>query len=261
MNLEQFGEELKKLRQEKEVSLSDISVETRINQKFLESIESGKFHILPQTYIRAFLKEYASMIGADPDEILEKYDLARQETLTSNIFESNLQSKHKIQKEDQKPFELSSIQRNLIFGSIILLAIVVITILAYTNRNSTSDKPPKEISFDNVIRENEAVSITAPYTITDTQTTPRIQKIDSLYLQINTQDSVWISILIDGKKGESYLLSPNRKKTWVAKEKFSITMGNAGGAFFQLNGKDIGYLGKRGAVIRNAIITEANLNY
>ena len=36
-------------------------------------------------------------------------------------------------------------------------------------------------------------------------------------------------------------------------------MGNAGGATFQLNGKDIGPLGKRGAVVRNAVITEANL--
>jgi hypothetical protein len=36
-------------------------------------------------------------------------------------------------------------------------------------------------------------------------------------------------------------------------------MGNAGNATFQLNGKDIGSLGRRGAVVRNAVISEANL--
>ena len=46
---------------------------------------------------------------------------------------------------------------------------------------------------------------------------------------------------------------------WAAKERFVVTMGNAGGATFQLNGKDIGALGKRGAVVRNAVISEANL--
>lgn len=45
----------------------------------------------------------------------------------------------------------------------------------------------------------------------------------------------------------------------MAKERFVITMGNAGGATFQLNGKDIGALGKRGAVVRNAVISETSL--
>jgi hypothetical protein len=66
--------------------------------------------------------------------------------------------------------------------------------------------------------------------------------------------------LIDGKKGEAYLFGANRKKAWAAKERFVITMGNAGGATFQLNGKDIGALGKRGAILRNTVITEANLS-
>jgi hypothetical protein len=47
---------------------------------------------------------------------------------------------------------------------------------------------------------------------------------------------------------------------WAAKERFVVTMGNAGGATFRLNGKDIGSLGKRGAIVRNSILTEANLN-
>jgi hypothetical protein len=44
-----------------------------------------------------------------------------------------------------------------------------------------------------------------------------------------------------------------------ARDKFSITMGNAGGATFKLNGKELGALGKRGAVVRNVLINEARL--
>src|SRR5512141_2216644 len=80
MNLEQFGEELKQTRLEKELSLMDISAETRISLKFLDAIEKGQFQILPQTYVRAFLREYASMIGVDPNEIMLRYDDAKQES-------------------------------------------------------------------------------------------------------------------------------------------------------------------------------------
>ncbi len=80
MTLEQFGKELQTARQEKNISLMDISIETRISVKFLEAIEQGQFHLLPQTYIRAFLREYASFIGIDSDEIMKRYVLATGES-------------------------------------------------------------------------------------------------------------------------------------------------------------------------------------
>ena len=76
MNLEQFGEELKQTRLEKELSLMDISAETRISIKFLDAIERGQFQILPQTYIRAFLREYALMAGLDPIDVVQRYESA-----------------------------------------------------------------------------------------------------------------------------------------------------------------------------------------
>ena len=60
MTLEQFAEGLKQLRIEKQLTLLDISTETRINIKFLMAIENGQFYMLPQTYIRAFLREYST---------------------------------------------------------------------------------------------------------------------------------------------------------------------------------------------------------
>lgn len=79
MDLKQFGEELKQLRLEKKISLVDISTETRINVKFLEAIERGEFHILPQTYVRAFLREYATILDLDPLDLLQRYEHAHQE--------------------------------------------------------------------------------------------------------------------------------------------------------------------------------------
>jgi transcriptional regulator with XRE-family HTH domain len=264
MNLEKFGEELKQARLEKKVSLMDISTETRINIKYLEAIERGEFHILPQTYVRAFLREYALMIGLDPDYILQQYNLARQEAVSRKSVEAmpqqtSIQDRILTGLLTRRFFSLSSLQRNIAFGIFIIAAIVIIIVLANVNKNSEFEKPITEVPFDRVIRESEATSIASPSIVADSTRVFVAPQKDSLRLEITTLDSVWISLLIDGKKGEEYLFGVNRRRVWTAKERFVVTMGNAGGATFRLNGKNIGSLGKPGAVVRNAIITEANL--
>jgi len=52
-----------------------VAVQTRISLKFLEALEAGNFEILPETYIRAFIRDYAKAIGLDPDETIRRFDL------------------------------------------------------------------------------------------------------------------------------------------------------------------------------------------
>jgi cytoskeletal protein RodZ len=264
MNLEEFGEELKHARIEKELSLMDISAETRISLKFLDAIEHGQFQILPQTYVRAFLREYALLTGLDPDDIMVRYDAARLESSLRKPDEPAPQRptyQQSIQEETGKKgqFSLSPLQRNIAFGVFVGTAIVLVAILATMNRNANTGNTVEEVPFDRVVRESEAVTIPQPAPVADSSPVISSLRTDSLRLEMITRDSVWINILIDGKIGQTYLFGAKKKRSWAAKERFIITMGNAGGATFQLNGKDIGPLGKRGAVVRNAVISEANL--
>ncbi|MBI4429704.1 MAG: DUF4115 domain-containing protein [Ignavibacteriales bacterium] len=261
MTLEEFGRELQKLRQERRVSLMDISSSTRINLKFLEAIEAGRFSVLPQTYIRAFLKEYADAVSAPVEEILKKYDKARQ--AQSPIAASGAQlreQKDRATSTEQVPSHSFSsvIRKNAVFAGFALAALTLTAYLISTSSGDGTAQPPSEVSFDNVVKETEAATTrkSAASPSVPILNPPR----DSLRLEMATRDSVWMSILIDGKRTEEYLFAPNRRKTWVAKQRFSITMGNAGGATFILNGKELGVLGKRGAVIRNAIIEDSTQN-
>ncbi|MBI3005127.1 MAG: DUF4115 domain-containing protein [Ignavibacteriales bacterium] len=261
MTFEEFGEELRTLRQERRVSLMDISSSTRINMKFLEAIEAGRFSVLPQTYIRAFLREYADAVGAPVDEILTKYDeAARGASSTSVSGPSPRELKERPTGSEQVPsFTVSTLlKKNVVFAGIALAAMSLTLYLISTGPGSGASQPPAEISFDNVVKETEAASTKSVASSPSVPTLKPPQ--DSLRLEMSTRDSVWMSILIDGKRTEEYLFAPNRKKTWVAKDRFSITMGNAGGASFILNGKELGVLGKRGAVIRNAIIEDSTLH-
>jgi hypothetical protein len=88
------------------------------------------------------------------------------------------------------------------------------------------------------------------------QSTPVI---DSLRLEITTTDSVWVSVVIDATRKGEYLFPAGRVRTWAARDQFVISMGNAAAATFRLNGKDLGALGRRGAVARNVLITQAGV--
>ncbi len=82
---------------------------------------------------------------------------------------------------------------------------------------------------------------------------------DSLRLEITTSDTVWVSIIINNVRKGQYLYPPGRNRTWAAKEQFLISMGNAGGATFRLNGGNLGALGKRGAIVRNVLISQSGI--
>ncbi len=70
--------ELQQARIKNNLSLKELSARTRIDLKFLDAMEEGNFSFLPELYVKAFLKEYASAAGLDPDIILKKYARARE---------------------------------------------------------------------------------------------------------------------------------------------------------------------------------------
>jgi len=75
--LKTFAEDLKSIREEKNLSLRTISQQTRLSISILENLENGDYTFQPQAYIRAFLKQYINSLGLDTEDVLFDYDLAR----------------------------------------------------------------------------------------------------------------------------------------------------------------------------------------
>jgi len=75
-----FGEHLVRAREAAGLTLDDIHQRTRISRKNLQLLEAGDFPSIPQTYVRAFVREYARNVGLDEDETLALYnELAERE--------------------------------------------------------------------------------------------------------------------------------------------------------------------------------------
>lgn len=265
MNLESFAAELKKNRIEKQVSLMDISASTRINLKFLEALEEGNFAMLPQTYVRAFIREYADAVGLDPATMLKKYDAihhprqsGEKEREPSAAPPAKVIKPASQQDMSLKPVLVFAKQNALFVGFVLVVAVFVV----YLFRQTSDANTPVNIAetpFDNVVRENAAAQPPEEAPVSLPAVT-RPAAVDSLSLVMTTTDSVWMTITLDDARTLEYLFPPGRKGSWTAKESFTLTMGNAGGAAFVLNGKDLGSLGRPGAVIRNVRVSAANLN-
>ena len=69
-----FGEELRKEREARNISLEEIAEATKIHIKFLKAIEENNFEILPgEFFIKNFIRAYANYLGLDEREVLNRY--------------------------------------------------------------------------------------------------------------------------------------------------------------------------------------------
>lgn len=72
--MEELGRFLKAAREEKGITLAEVSEITKIHRRHLEAIEEGQFDRLPgPVYAKAFLRHYARAVGLDPEYVVDQY--------------------------------------------------------------------------------------------------------------------------------------------------------------------------------------------
>jgi cytoskeletal protein RodZ len=240
--MENFSEYLRKQREERRIRLSDIAVQTRISVNFLEAIEAGKFEILPETYIRAFIRDYAKAVGLDPDETMKRFE----EYIQSTKVAAEQTRASSSDKTKQATITLTNVQK--VFAGIIGLVILIgLSYLAF----SPGKKQPVDIATYESMEEVNQRKFDSAYSVA---TGASSTKGDSARLVLSANDTVWVNLVIDEGKTYDLMMKPGNRFIFWGKKKFNMTVGNAGGLVVSLNGHDYPPLGKPGVVIRNVTI-------
>src|SRR5208337_2410577 len=74
-----FGENLRREREMRGVSLEEISTATKISLRFLDAIEREDFSKLPGgIFSRSFIRSYARYLGLDEERAVAEFQLAAQ---------------------------------------------------------------------------------------------------------------------------------------------------------------------------------------
>ena len=277
-DMKEFAERLRATREAKSLSLADIASTTKIQLKYLRAMEEGNFSFLPPPYVRAFIRDYARALDLDPNEILRQYDAALP----------SIEGAPKPQQFEKKPVqakpsiedEMAELQRGilrslwlsfgdflkqdrtrkkLISGVSVLILLLLLMFIVEMTRNSRGNSTP-ETPFEQIIKEKEQALATHPDSAhTNIALPPGGAMSDSLVLDGRTTHKVWMRLYIDDRPPVEYILLPNMQREWRARNKFQISLGDAGGISFKINGKDLGTLGKSGAVVRNVILTHEGI--
>lgn len=270
---------LKAKREALGLSLKDVFRRTRVSVAYLEAIENGDFHLLPESiYAKNFIKSYARVLDIDGKLILAAYE----DYLNSlNILEN-------LPPEDF-PDKVSFLTRIAHYGPfwgivsilIVIASIIWLISMQYrpatdimndsTGKVSASSENKEQIANTHV---NTAASINEQTTANlnpavndpdrkaqvappggnvtakpsaDDERPAANEEVSRLI--IKATEETWIRIKADQNPVAKVFLKPGEKIEYKA-ARFDIDIGNAGGVKIKFRGKEIENLGKSGQIIR-----------
>ena len=97
-----------KERKSKDLTLEEIANKIKINSKYLEAIEKGNFDILPNVYVRLFIRAYSNFLNLNSSDMLshyEKYTNIKQTKFSFNIKKNKVSS---VSKSSLKSLNIKS---------------------------------------------------------------------------------------------------------------------------------------------------------
>ena len=140
LNSETLGQQLKREREEKKISLEKIANDLKINKKYLSALESERLQDLPAgVYARNYFKAYAEYLNLNVDEILKQYNEEHESGLTKN-------KKNLFAQKVTKARYFFSIPKVFKITAIVLAVFVCITYIGFYLNNLIS--PPDLIIFN-----------------------------------------------------------------------------------------------------------------
>jgi cytoskeletal protein RodZ len=249
--MESLGQQLKREREKKGLSLKEISHQTKIGLRYLEAIENDQLDHLPGGFFtRQILRAYLINIGQEPSSWLTKYQQAG--LLPVEARNSKL-------SKPEKPARAKINNLAWVIITVIVMALFVglIYLSIKTSRKAMEARPvPRVESTATTSKKEPQIEVQAEK---EKPALPAPQY-EGLNLELTFNEDCWIQVYADGNLVLDGLKLEGFKTSVKAKSELIINLGNAGGVSFVLNGKVGKPLGKRGAVVKNIKITKDNLD-
>lgn len=238
------GTILRERREAKGLTRDQAAEATRIKPVFLQAMEEDDYRFLPdELYVVRFLHEYAAFLGLDTTALGNQF---LQQT-------SHAQAAGTAGLGMKEPVRISL--RRLLPVALVLLAALPVLVIGYSlytqggrpaparpasGAPRTLASPPEEVATASAA-PGEMPAIPAPGP-------------EGHLLRVQATDTTWLTVTIDGREVRDVLLQRGDTVQWRARQRYLITVGNAGGIHLVLNGQALPPLGRPGQVLRNVPI-------
>lgn len=261
--LASFGEELRREREIRGISLKEISDATKISRRFLEALERNDHKTLPaQVFTRGFVREYARYVGLSPEEMVNRYNFAsanddRIEKPPTVARYPETPPRDISPKPPAKrgiPPAFARVDRNAAVAVFFVVALIAVAYWAVERKRDERDAE-KAAGVKLVPVTNK---VPPPAIVT-----PELQPEDDsrLRLEIAVTANSWVTLDADGKNVINAEMTAGEQRTVEADQTFRFrTIGNAAGVSLTLNGTHVPALGSDGEVVKNRVLDRETLS-
>ncbi|MEN9217069.1 MAG: DUF4115 domain-containing protein [Gloeomargarita sp. HHBFW_bins_162] len=230
--LRDIGQYLRQVREQRQLSLEDISVRTRIQIRLLRALEEGQVAELPEPiYVQGFLRQYANVLELgelDLSELDLAHAVTKPPTARASSGEGTL-----------RPFHLYITYFALILGAI--------GVLSYILRSPSSPTP----------EPSPTVAVSPAPSPPVAASPPPSPAVAEVRVQVELTGQSWLQVVADGKVVFEGILNRGATNSWTAQKNLVLAAGNAGDVQVRVNGGAPQPLGQPGEV-REVTLTPDN---
>lgn len=273
--MKEFFQNLKEIREQKGLTLEEISQRSRLSLKYLQAIEAGNLEALPKGYDRIFFRRYLKEIGENTPDIWQDFNLffgggPNQENLpySSDIPSQNEESEKNKQKKEKELPETPSLLQELslkinmdklnryFWVAVTVIVIGVVGFFAYRQFvvvKTLSHTPIKEITVSDIIEEMQRKdSLLTPSAAEVASVKP--SGTNSVQIQMKALQRTWVREIRDEKDTTEYIMPVGFDRRIEAQKTVQFLLGRADGIQIRVNGKDLGVLGEADEIVVRLVL-------
>lgn len=258
-----IGEQLRKAREEKGLSLEDIEKITKIQYRYLKDLENDEFDKLPgDFYARAFIKQYAQVVGLNGNELLNSLHSDVPEAKPEKYVENSIDNKSEEVRRttnSKKGLWRAYLPKAATIVGIFLVIFVIYLVYSHFFAANPNQQNADQTNNITVSSSSESSSKTSKKTTRTPKAAPSKIKIESLgnnqyrvrdwnkaknrNLKLSTgADAAYAQVAVDGKVIWQGTLDKNTShnvKLSKTVKNVSVQFGNTKSTKLSLDGKTV----------------------
>jgi cytoskeleton protein RodZ len=235
-----FGENLRRERELRGITLREIAESTKISARFLQALEEGRVDVLPGgLFPRAFVKQYAMFLGLDPERAAADFLLEHG------------RPEPDVRRDAPRERRPLMTPGTGFFVAVALVALffTVRGLRREDERSPVEAGPPPTASAvlpSDRVYPPPGAELGAPAR-------------DTISLTMTARQECWVEARADGETIINRVLAEGESETLEALGEIVLSVGNAGGLSISVNDRPGLPLGRSGEVRKNIVITRQSL--
>jgi len=284
--MKETGEILKGERLRRNLSIEEVSKSTSIRAHIIEAIENGEYNVLPEVYIKSFIKKLCNFYEIadltiqqelppeqkqetdappeqpiEPAEVPSDTDAQREQKPAAKPTRKKKEKPNKIVTSTEVPpskdyteifkkrkvrFSLNPVFLNYIIFSVI--AIFLPLVIYFVLFFDTKKFFEEQRYVQDTTQNEQGDEI-------ENKLAEFFNKSDSIVIKAVARDTAWLRVELDGTRSEELLMYPGMERVWNVAEFAIVHQGNFGAIRFYRNEELLDIPGRRGTVVKNIRIT------